>query len=142
MMSGFLREELKDIRDALKNDINEYAKTNPQFGEKWHAAEKLHSEMATREELNRLLKLKEHLHPEMTFEPKKLAEDYLNVRNDKYFVRLIGGEKNLKHWDDIVTSAAALPHTKVSTLAKNMKIMALLGTSATAAGNFLNRGCQ
>ncbi len=135
-----LKDELIKVRDALKSDIDTYAQNNPAFGEKWSQAEKLHAEMAKRQDLNDMLKLKEQLHPEIDFDPKKVAENYLNVRNDKQFIKLIGGKENLKHFDDIATAAQSLPHSNVSNLAKNMKIMALLGTGASAITGLLVGG--
>jgi hypothetical protein len=87
--------------------------------------------MARREDLKDKLKLKEIEQPELNFDPKKFRDNYAQVRNDKHFIKLIGGRDNLKNYEDLVKIANALPNSNVSNLAFNMKVMAALATGVT-----------
>jgi len=139
-----LTKPLIEIRDALKNDIKNFADNNPKFAEKYYSAEKLYADRSNRQKLHDDLKFKEYTDVGLDFKPKTIADNFKNVMADKdkekAFLRRIGGKENLKHWEDIITSIKALPETAVSTLAKNMKIMSLIGVLAGAGGSVLSGG--
>ena len=124
-----LKDALKIVRDGIKTDINSYAKSNPIFKENWDAAENLYARMAKRSKQYKELGIGDIINPDIYTNPRIIANNYLKVKHDKRFVSLIG-EGNRKHFDDLITAVEALPTTKVSGLAKNMKIMSAIGTAA------------
>lgn len=126
-----LKEELINVRNAVKKDIEEFAKNNPEFKQKWSEAESLYGKMEKRVEAEKKLGLKETVN-NWDLDPKAIAKNYLNIKNDVDFIRVIGKE-NIKHFDDIVTAVKSLPYSKVSDLSQNMKIM---GAIASSASNF------
>ena len=129
-----LKQEMQKVRDAVKGDINDYAVKYPEFGAKWHKAEKMHGDMAKRVEANEMLGIKKQIRPDIRFNPEAIAENYLNVRTNKDFIKIIGGQENLQNFDSIVTAVQSMPTSRVSELATNMKIMGAIGTSAGGVG--------
>ena len=129
-----VKDELNKITAAIREDVNVFGKTNPKFYELNKNADNLYANMERREDLKGMLKHKEFYDPEIDFNYRKFADNFSQVKDNKYFIKFIGGKQNLKNFEDLVRISRAIPTNLPTNLATNMKILAAIATGLAIAG--------